>query len=244
MSKLIVTGSGIILTLAGCGGGLGGPVTVTPDRYQSIQPQGQAAVALQLPAADGFAIHDKSSQQSPGQGGTASSTADARPDGTAFCAASASNGGAASSTFVLGAALHNESNTVLPVAVTCDIEYAYGLETTVPADGHKTTGTIAFLLEAREQETGKLLFQHPLASLSGYEDNVKRSDQQRVQFVARVSPMARWRIVLQGQAEAQTSQDGKADVEVRVARCQMTVKPLAAAAAPASAPASQPQPAR
>ena len=242
MLKLTVAGAVIIVTLAGCGGDLGGSVAVTPDRYQPIQPQGQTAV--QLPAADGFAIHDKSSQQSPGQAGMASSAADARPDGTAFCTAAASKGGAASSTFVLGAALHNESNAALPVAVTCDIEYAYALETTAPAGGHKTTGTIAFLLEAREQETGKLLFQHPLASLSGYEDNVKRSDQQRVQFVATVSPMARWRIVLQGQTEAKTSQDGKADVEVRVTRCQMTVKPLATAVAPASVPASQPQAAR
>jgi hypothetical protein len=240
MLKLTVTGSVIILTLAGCGGGFGGSMAVTPDRYQPIQPQGQAPV--QLPGLEGFAIHDKSSQQSPGQNGMASSGADARPDGTAFCTAAATRGGAASSSFVLGAALHNESSDALSAAVTCDIEYAYALETTALSGGHKTTGTITFLLEAREQETGKLLFQHPLASLSGYEDNVKRSDQQRVQFVATVSPMARWRIVLQGRSDVRTSDDGKADVEVRVTRCQMTVKPLGIT--PASAPASQPQAAR
>lgn len=227
MLKAIVTNTVIILALAGCGGGFGGSMAVTPDRYQAIQAQGQAAV--ELPGADGFAIHDKSSQQSPGQNGTATSVADARPEGTAFCSAAAAQGGAASSSFVLGAALHNESSGALPVAVTCDIEYAYALETTAPSGGQQTAGTLAFVLEAREQETGKLLFQHPLASLSGYEDNIKRTDQQRVQFVATVSPMVRWRIVLLGRADVKTSGDGKADVEVRVTRCQMTLKPLAAA---------------
>ncbi len=233
MKKILMAVLASILTLAGCGGGFGaGQVAVSPESYQPIRAQADGP-AVTFPGTAGFTIHDKNSQQSPGQNGTAGSSADARPDGTAFATASSTSGGSASASFVLGAALHNDANGPLPVAVTCDIEYEYAIQTTAPSGGVATSGKIAFVVEARDQDSGKLLFQHPLASLSGYEDNVKRSDQQRLQFAATVSPLARWRIVLQGKADAQSSQEGKAQAEIRVTRCQMTVKPLAA-------PASQP----
>ncbi len=221
----------MLLALAGCSGGLGSSVTVSPDRYQPIRAE--PAAAIELPGAQGFAIHDKNSQQNPGQAGAATSSADAKADGTAFCTASAGSGGSAQGAFALGAALQNESNAPMPVAVTCDIEYEYSLQATATSGGHKTTGTITFAIEAREQGTGKLLFAHPLATLSGYEDNLKRSDQQRIQFAATVSPMARWQIVLQGSVQAQSSDDGKVDTQLRVTGCRMTVKPLPG---PASAP--------
>ncbi len=235
MIRILVTGLGTLLALAGCSGGLGSSVTVSPDRYQPIQPA--ATAAIELPGTQGFAIHDKNSQQSPGQTGTATSSADAKPDGTAFCTASVGAGGSAEGAFALGAALQNESSAAMPVSVTCDIEYEYSLQATAASGGHKTAGTIGFAIEAREQGTGKLLFQHPLATLSGYEDNLKRSDQQRIQFVATVSRMARWQVVLQGSVQAQSGGDGKADTQLRVTRCGMTVKPLPA---PASGPATGP----
>jgi hypothetical protein len=229
MIRIVVTGFTLIVVLAGCGGDFGTSVSVSPERYQPIRPQADAQ-AVVFPGPEGFAIHDKTSQQNPGPSGTAASTADARPDGTASCNASVSQGGSASSSFILGAALRNDSNDPLPVAVTCDIEYDYTLHATATSGGQATKGDLALVMEAREQNTGKLLFQHPLATLSGYEDNVKRSDQQRVQLAATISPTASWRIVLQGKAGAESSKEGKAEVQLRVTRCQMTVKPLPAPA--------------
>jgi len=225
MIRNVVTGFTVIVLLAGCSGDFGSPVAVSPERYQPIRPQADAQ-AVVFPGPEGFAIHDKTSQQSPGPNGTAASAADARPDGTASCNASAGQGGSATSSFVLGAALRNDSSAPMPVAVTCDIEYDYALQATAPSGGRSTNGTLALMMEAREQGTSKLLFQHPLATLSGYEDNVKRSDQQRVQFAATISPTASWRIVLQGKVGAESAKEGKAEVQLRVTRCQMTVKPL------------------
>lgn len=238
MVKNLVTGFVAVLTLAGCEGGLGPSVAISPERYRPIHTQMEAAQAVQFPGQGGFEIHDKNSQQNPGQNGTAASAADARSEGTASCEATAGKGGSSSGVFALGAALQNVSEAPLSAAVTCDIEYEYALQTTAGSGGAATNGKIALVMEAREQGTGKLLFQHPLASLSGYEDNVKRSDQQRLQFVATVSPMARWQIVLQGRTDAQASADGQAQAQLRITRCQMIVRPMPA---PASAPASQPQ---
>lgn len=232
-----VTILAVSLTLAGCGGGgFGGPMAIAPERYAPLSAVAETAPIVELPTPVEFAIHDKSSQQSPGPSGTADSSADARPDGTAMCAAAATAGGSASSSFVLGAALENPADTPQSVAVTCDIVYDYQVRTTA-ASGHKTTGRIDFVMEAREQTTGKLLFRHPLASLSGFEDNLQRSDQQRVQFAAMVSPKARWQILLQAQAQAQASPDGRAEVKLNVTRCRMRVQQQ-------PAPASQPQAAR
>jgi hypothetical protein len=240
MLKYYATGLVLLLMVAGCGGGTGSYVAVSPERYQPIHAQMDAAQAVQFPGQGGFEIHDKNSQQDPGQNGTATSAADAKPEGTASCDAMAAKGGSSSSVFSLGAALRNTSEAPLCVAVTCDIEYEYALQTTAGSGGSATNGKIAFAIEAREQGTGKLLFQHPLASLSGYEDNVKRSDQQRLQFAATISPAANWQIVLQGRTDAQSSADGQAQAQLRVTRCQMTIKPLPA---PASQ-ASQSQPAK
>jgi len=231
MMRSVVTGFTLIVIWAGCSGNFGAPVSVSPERYQPICSQGDGQ-AVVLPGPDGFAIYDKTSQQSPGPDGMAASSADAKPGGTAFCNASASQGGAATSSFILGAALRNDSNAALPVAVTCDIEYDYVFQATASSGGRATNGTLALTMEAREQGTGRLLFQHPLATLSGYEDNVKRSDQQRIQFAATISPRASWRIVLQGKAGAESVKEGKAEVQLHVTRCQMTVKPLPAAASP------------
>lgn len=189
---------------------------------------------IELPGQTGFMIHDKSSQQLPGQDGKARSSADAEPAGTAFCTTEVADGGTATSGFTLGAALNNDSGSALPVAVTCDVEYEYAVKISAASGGRKTAGQLSFTMEAREEGTGKVLCQHPLASLSGFEDNLKRTDQQRLQFIATISPQTRWQVVLQGKVDAQSSSDGQADLKLRVTRCRMVVKEQ-------SAPASQPK---
>ncbi len=235
MNRYLAMGLILAVSVAGCGqGGAGLPVIVGPEGYQPIRPQSAGKVLIELPDDGRFAIHDKRSSQNPGPNGTAASSADARADGTASCKASASQGGTASSAFIVGAALHNDSDQPLQVSVTCEVEYEYAVQTTALSGGRETTGQVSFVLEAREQTTGKLLCQHPVATLSGYENDFSRTDQQRMQFVAEVSPNARWQVVLQGSADVKTSQTGQADVWLQVDRCRMIVKPLAA-------PASQPR---
>ncbi len=87
-------------------------------------------------------------------------------------------------------------------------------------------------MEARELGTGKVLSQHPLATLSGFEEDFSRSDQQRLQFAATISPKARWQVVLRGKTDAQASSDGHANLELRVVHCHMTVKRREAPATP------------
>lgn len=228
--KALAAGVVAAAALAGCSGGLSTSSPVAPERYQSLRPQSGNTVLIELPGASGFAIHDKTSQQSPGQDGKAASTADAAPDGTAHCGAAVAAGGAASGSFALGAALYNDTSAPLPVAVTCDVEYEYAVKIAAASGGRKTSGQLTFQMEAREQSTGKILSQHPLASLSGFEDDLKRSDQQRLQFTATISPQARWQIVLQGKADAQAGSDGQADVQLRMTSCKMTIKERPAAA--------------
>lgn len=225
MSKahaLSVTGICSLLTLAGCGG-LGSPVAFSPDGYQPIRPRTDRPFLVELPGEGGFTIHTRSSEQNPGQNGSADSAAQADPAGSALARASGANGGAAAATFALGAALHNDTPEPLPAAVTCDVEYEYSARTAVEEGGRGTVGQITLVMEAREISSGKLLFQHTLATLSGYEQDLHRTDQERIRFAASVAPNARWHVVLIGSTSVHSAGSGQAQVDLRIHRCRMVI---------------------
>ncbi len=116
--------------LAGCGGAEFGPDPRVPSEKRYILTSGPAPEGpVSLPASGPFNIHLKSSSQNPGSGGTARGASDALPEGRAFCAAEAAEGGTAQAEFKIGHRIENRTGEVRRAVVQADCTVRHQIET-------------------------------------------------------------------------------------------------------------------
>ncbi len=115
--------------LPGCGGAEFGPDPRVPSEKRYVLTSGAAPGGpVELPASGPFNIHLKSSSQNPGSAGTARGASDASPEGRAFCAAEAAEGGSAEAEFKIGHRIENRTGEVRPVILQVDCAVRHQVE--------------------------------------------------------------------------------------------------------------------
>jgi hypothetical protein len=186
----------------------------------------QSEIRMAMPDQP-FNIHSRRSAQTPGATGQARGESDARPDGRAFCQATATGGGTSWGEFQLGHALHNGSGVTVRMTVKLDIEY----EQNVQADQTKAGETLAdFTLKAYLKDAkGKLLHREVLANLSSDDGIGVRTGRQQLEFDAVLQPAMAYDLVIAGRASA-VSEEGtraQARIDIKQLDAELVCRPAA-----------------
>jgi hypothetical protein len=226
----IVAGS---LGLSGCDGvGSGMEIRLAAGQEQQIVSADVARGAVSLPADRAFNIHLGESQQNPGSEGTATSRSRADRAGEAYCTATSTNGGSASSSFHLGHRVINRTDSPQDV----ELELSYALEQTVKATPDATARTIGTLnLDLVVQDSGKRQLANVPVIQATSDQAISSAESRDHRTLSIQMEPGRWYdIMLVARAEAQADDGQEATAKLKLSDVQLVLSFSSAVTRPAT----------
>lgn len=227
----------LLMLLTGCGGSdWPRMVDVPPERVYELSAESTQKPIL-LPGDTPFVVHDRESSQDPGQDGTAQGESDAKPDGTAFCRATATAGGSASGDFLIGHVFHNSESQSCSAVCTVELEFSQKLAVSAGADAL----TVAeYHLEAFVRDSSeRIVRRYPLADSMTALGPRSSSETAVFDLEFEMHPRTAYHVVLAGRVKSSTKPDAEASAEIELKRLQMELvaKPGGPRSTPTTAPA-------
>lgn len=199
---LILTLSGIVPILGGCGGSkFGSELTAEPKPRGIRKTQ---SVTVSVPADEPFSIAIPRASREPGLDGTADADANANGDGTASVSAAVTHSGTAEGLFQLGHGFANQTDLQMDFDFT--VRVRYDLQVSEIPELSLPDATAGLKLYARDTQ-GRLLRDMTLVDNSSETGATRQEADKTVEFTLTLGPHTAINVFLAGQARVEIPAD-------------------------------------
>lgn len=215
---------GVLSILGACAGGAeyGMDVRIPPERQYALSDVSAEPATLQFPKDKPLNIYEAQRTSA----GDATAESKAAPEGTAFCSATASAGGTASSEFQIGHCLANRTNAPVKALATFKIDFAHqsaaGLST-----AQISIGSVALRLYIKDSSE-RVLAQLDL--LNGQTDLGPKSGSrsEHAEFEITMQPGTVYHFVVAGKTDVTTAKDTQANARLEIKSISLQLRTQAA----------------